>query len=416
MNRLEHFSCKHDCNYKLLEALSEHCSQSMKILDVEDSKNVDDKSLDFIRKMPHLEELNIFNTKLTEESKAKILLALPKLTRLIRGDFLCDALGWIDYEEDEEESVKLLINEFFPSQSYYFHEDWQMEMTARMCPYISKMFFIFHENVASDFYNCLIGFEYLTDLTLFGGSFYNDKLSDLLSERGYNLTNLALISIAQIDYLALARISMCCPNLTSFSLNNCDLAQMLPSPNQDPNSDEEYNRRQVFLNRAQEAYDTIQPFYNLEEVSLQSNCQSIFLQFLLGRCPNIRRINLGRSCAIDDDVLVRIFSQTGGLRRLEQFHCERSKYLTLNSVSLLMNECDDLESIGDLGAWDSISPGEFGRFRQNCFEANYELDCRSHQKLRKYLEMGNFERKTYVNLITGPTLERIRIAQQNRQQ
>ena len=93
---------------------------------------------------------------------------------------------------------------------------------------------------------------------------------------------------------------------------------------------------------------------------------------------------------------------------------ERSKHLTLNAVNLLMNECDNLESIGDLGAWDSISPAQFGHFRQNCFEANYELDCRNHQKLRKYLEMGNFERKTYVNLITGPTLERIRIAQQNR--
>ena len=60
--------------------------------------------------------------------KAKLLLSLPNLTRLMRGDFLCDALGWIDYME---ETPTLLVTEFFPSQQYYFHEEWQMEMAAR---------------------------------------------------------------------------------------------------------------------------------------------------------------------------------------------------------------------------------------------------------------------------------------------
>ena len=46
----------------------------------------------------------------------------------MRGDFLCDALGWIDYME---ETPTLLVTEFFPSQQYYFHEEWQMEMAAR---------------------------------------------------------------------------------------------------------------------------------------------------------------------------------------------------------------------------------------------------------------------------------------------
>ena len=36
------------------------------------------------------------------------------------------------------------IREFIPSTSYFFHEDWQMEMVARMCPNIEKMLFIQH--------------------------------------------------------------------------------------------------------------------------------------------------------------------------------------------------------------------------------------------------------------------------------
>ena len=38
MNRLRHFSCKHDCNDAILEALEKGCSDSLLVLDVENSK------------------------------------------------------------------------------------------------------------------------------------------------------------------------------------------------------------------------------------------------------------------------------------------------------------------------------------------------------------------------------------------
>ena len=50
-----------------------------------------------ITNLEALEELNIFNTRLSDETLARILIALPNLTHLIRGDFLCDAMEWVDY-------------------------------------------------------------------------------------------------------------------------------------------------------------------------------------------------------------------------------------------------------------------------------------------------------------------------------
>jgi hypothetical protein len=141
--RLQQFSCKHDCSSDVLEALVKGCSDTLKVLDIEESKKVKNDCLEHIAALTNLEELNMFNTTIDEECKARLLLSLPKLTNLVRGDFLCDALGWIDYME---ESPQLLLTEFFPSQQYYFHEDWQMEMAARFCPFISKMFFIYHED------------------------------------------------------------------------------------------------------------------------------------------------------------------------------------------------------------------------------------------------------------------------------
>jgi len=57
-------------------------------------------------------------------------MGLPNLTSLPRGDFLCDALGWIDYLEEIDNPI-FLIKDFFPSQSYYFHEAWQLELASR---------------------------------------------------------------------------------------------------------------------------------------------------------------------------------------------------------------------------------------------------------------------------------------------
>ena len=50
-----------------------------------------------LTKLTALEEVNLFDTRLGDETLAKIILALPNLTDVIRGDFLCDALEWIDY-------------------------------------------------------------------------------------------------------------------------------------------------------------------------------------------------------------------------------------------------------------------------------------------------------------------------------
>ena len=95
---------------------------------------------------------------------------------------------------------------------------------------------------------------------------------------------------------------------------------------------------------------------------------------------------------------------------LEEFHCERNTDFTLGTINLLVNNCDNLKALSDLQSWTGIDPGDLSHFRQYIRQSNYDLDTRSHQKLRKYVEMRDFERKTYHNLVTGPALERIRIA------
>ena len=90
-----------------MDVLSRRCHKTLKYLDIESSKGVKDdaegtsisklSSLTSLSQLKSLEEVNLFDTNLSDESLATILLELPNLTHLIRGDFLCDALEWIDY-------------------------------------------------------------------------------------------------------------------------------------------------------------------------------------------------------------------------------------------------------------------------------------------------------------------------------
>lgn len=411
MSKLERFACKHDCTVELLSILSETCPKTLKVLDVENSKGVTNQAAPFIMLMSNLEELNIFNTPMDDESKARILVSLPNLSNLVRGDFLCEALGWIDYME-EIESPQFLLTDFFPSQSYYFHEEWQMEMVSRMCPYMASMFFIFHESCVPD-YLVLASFEYLTELDLYGGSFYTHKVQELLTLRGFHLRRLNLIAMSQVDYGALAHISQTCPELLKLGLNNCDLGHYRPLG--DPNSDAEYERRQRFVAMAKEAHETMRDMNHMEEITLQSPCRAIYFTFLLSRCPHVQRVHLGRNSDVGDEAMLKVYVQHGWTD-LEEFHCEKSELLTMNTLQLLTNQCRRIRAISDIQAWSGVTPTQVGLFRESCFRQNWDLDTSSHQKLRKYLEMRDFERKTYVNRIAGPTMERIRRAQQDRLQ
>ena len=172
----------------MIDTLAYKCSEALEVLDIESSKQVTDACLGSLLLCQRLEEVNLFNTGITDEGKGKVIAGLPRLCSLsFRGDYLCDALGWIDYVEDVDDADGeaatvddiYLIRDFFPSQQYYFHEEWQIEMVSKCCPFINKMFFIFHEDCISD-YLILLPFVHLTDLELYGGCFYRDKIAELL--------------------------------------------------------------------------------------------------------------------------------------------------------------------------------------------------------------------------------------------
>ena len=61
---------------------------------------------------------------------------------------------------------------------------------------------------------------------------------------------------------------------------------------------------------------------------------------------------------------------------------------------------------------DQVSGSELGQMRLIVHEQNLALDLSSHQVLRRFLGLAGEDRRHLVTMMTGPVLERVRLAQQ----
>ncbi|PNF33544.1 hypothetical protein B7P43_G17401 [Cryptotermes secundus] len=72
LSRLEHLTFEFECSDKMLQGLSETCSQ-LKTLDINGSYRVTDASVEYIKKFTHLKILNLKRTKIKREAQRNIL-------------------------------------------------------------------------------------------------------------------------------------------------------------------------------------------------------------------------------------------------------------------------------------------------------------------------------------------------------
>ena len=173
-----------------------------------------------------------------------VLLGLPYLKHLDRGDFLADAIEHLEefentmgYKIGEKIPSKvpkitsLKVQEFWASEEYFFHSEEQMALVSKYCPDIRTMLFMFDKTVCQ--LDVLASFPNLEDLDLWGGAFYSDGLCDLLEQIGHRLKKLSLVHIEEVDAKALAIITVTCPNLVNLGLHNCDFEELRENNEED---------------------------------------------------------------------------------------------------------------------------------------------------------------------------------------
>ena len=72
MKNLVHLSLKYDCNSYFLHTLTETCKDTLRILDIEFSKQVQDDSVNYIKDFQNLLKINMFRTGLSTQGQVSL--------------------------------------------------------------------------------------------------------------------------------------------------------------------------------------------------------------------------------------------------------------------------------------------------------------------------------------------------------
>jgi hypothetical protein len=263
-----------------------------------------------------------------------------------------------------------------------------METAALMCPNIQKMLFIQHPKCCPSL-EPLEQFSKLTELQLHGSQWVESGLDKLVTAVGAQLVNFGLISIKGLDFDALKHIFSTCTNLKGVVFNNCEF--------DGPGQVDRWEGKVVTE--------------VLEELVITCSVRVSYTEWLLRVAPRLKVVHLGYNTGVKDSTFVGI---TGGgfLTQLEEIQIEKSLTLSLVTLNCFICHCPNIRSVGDLGVWGGISGPELGEMRQIVHEQNLQLDLSSHQVLRRFLGMTGEDRRQMMTLMTGPVLERIRMAQE----
>lgn len=389
MPLLVHFSLKYDCTVNVLQVLSETCARTLRVLDIERSRQVRDDSMQFILACQGLFDINIFQTDLSLQGQADVLLGLPELRHLDRGDFLADVVEHLHTSLRQNTMAvhpKLKLQEFWASEEYYFHTEEQMDLVSRYCPEVKKMLFMFQNTSCR--LSVLAAFPKLEDLDLWGGSFYTDGLAELLQTIGHRLLKLSLVHVEEMDKKALALITVCCPNLIQFGMHNCDFVvdgEQAETPD-DPFRDAD---RIVRVEREQEVKKLVTPMLELETIRIVSICPPSHLTFILSQCLNVKEIFLGMSTDISDQVFADVLANNR-LEKLEEIAIQKCSKVTMQGVEMLLANCDNLRVIKNLDSFEGIHENEVKMLKLRVKEQNLDLQLEEEQTLPADLQETNF--------------------------
>lgn len=260
--------------------------------------------------------------------QADLLLGLPQLRHLERGDFLADVVELLEEKHQQKMKVgsemmkipSIKVQEFWASEEYFFHSGEQMALVSKYCPEIKQMLFMFQKPECQ--LSVLASFPNLEDLDLWGGAFYTDGLCDLLETIGHRLKKLDLVHVEELDTRALAIITLTCPNLIKLGLHNCDFDEEAAQ-----NSDDNLNPfrdadRILRMEKWREAQKLAIPMLDLETIQIVTAMNEKYLVFILSQCINVKEIFMGMSTSVSDKVWSDVLAKNG-LNRLEKINIQK---------------------------------------------------------------------------------------------
>lgn len=333
-----------DCTDNIITALSQNCKKLQK-LDVTASRSVTDRSVVSLLRCRYLKEVKLFQTSISVPGCADLFLQHLNIEDIGR----CDEFGYVlqhihQNENDFENSFNIRK---FESRNFSIEH---MNLLVDMCPYVTSLCLLRDDRIVD--LTILATLSYLRELKLLSCNYYTHGINTLLEIKGPTIICLHLEHVDEIDLNALINISQFCPDMKNLVFYNCEFLERAPI----------YSRR-----------FSVSPFKFLERIKCVAECANMHLDFLLSHCTNIKFIQLGSSTGIGDATMKRILSKNP-MNKLEELKILYSHDLSMETVQLLMQNCENLHRLAELESWQGITPDELNLFREELKKSNTNLD------------------------------------------
>ncbi|XP_014204185.1 uncharacterized protein LOC106636327 [Copidosoma floridanum] len=357
MKRLTSFTLCFDCTDNIIAALCQNCPRLQK-LDVTASRSVTDRSVFFLLKCQELREIKLLRTSVSVPGYASLLLNHACLEDIGRYDELGVALEYIQHSVDRRTDKPFGLKAFECRNMSLEH----LCLLVDMCPHLTSLSMLRDERI--DDLSILAALTELRELKLLSCDYYANNVDVLLDVIGCNLVSLHLEHVGEIDLDALVGISQYCPNLRSLVFYNCEFLPVAGVRCRRLLQQQRNNNN----NRL-----PVPPFAKLERLKCVVDCAESHLEFILQHCANVRSIHLGSSTGIGDATMRRALTRNP-MGKLEDLKILYSSDLSMSTVQLLMENCQNLRRLSELESWDGIAPQDLDAFRQELRRTNVNLD------------------------------------------
>jgi len=334
-----------DCQNESLSLIGQNCP-NLKSLDISSSGAITEQGTSWLLLCRMLEKINLFQTSLSIQGYAQLLLGLPRLQNIGR----CDTFGQILEYMAKHRSTEIELPILSLHSRDMNHE--HLELFVRFCPRTVHVNLYVDED--GHLLTPLTRLENLGELKLLACSFYSDRVDRLLRERGAGLTLLHLEHVDQLDMTSLTIIAENCNQLRKLVFFSCDFVENFGS-----------SRHSIHFNAT--------PFQCLESLVCVSESAPNVIEFLLIHAVNLKFVQFGSTAWFNDQIVQNVLSRNA-LRKVEEIRILRSYELSMQAVRCLINECPNLRVLAEMDGWEGIGSHELRELRGEIKEKNWELD------------------------------------------
>lgn len=326
LNILVSFSMRCHCTDKILQVLA--LSTRLQYLDVMSSVEVTDMCVSSVLQLNNLKVVNMCSTSLTAQGYTRLLIGLPHLSKLVWFDLNGQALG-------STKISPLSLQSYEASRVSIDH----LTILVHICPYLTQISLPWVEVDLS-----LLGeLKHLREIKLAHCSAVNSNLKGLLEIIGYNIISLELHEMRDVDLLM---IGVLCVNIERMSLV-CDLQS------------------------AEESFLGIKAplFKELKDLRFGSE----YSESLFFNCTNIRKLDISRCQNFSDNVVATLLTKNP-LKQLEVLSVVHSGHLSIKTVHLLLESCDNLRVLEGLDSWGGVTKSQVMELCMEMKKKNMDIE------------------------------------------